>query len=237
METERTAARFGFGAALGTALATALTFGVAIATPPLSGDFCEAGCFHYPFLDVAGRFPRDYAWMFLAIGAMFFVLAFVVALYGRARPERRSFALFALIVAAMGTLVIVGDYFVQVAVVQPSLVAGEADGVSMLTQYNPHGLFIGLEELGYLLVSLSLVTLVPALPTATRPERTVRWLFAGGALTNAAALAWFAVKYGHQRGYRFEIVVLSVDWLMLIVGGALMAVVFRRELHPSKPSR
>jgi hypothetical protein len=27
---------------------------------------------------------------------------------------------------------------------------GETDGLSILTQYNPHGIFIALEEIGYL---------------------------------------------------------------------------------------
>jgi hypothetical protein len=32
---------------------------------------------------------------------------------------------------------------------------GETEGITLLTQYNAHGIFIVLEELGYLLMSLS----------------------------------------------------------------------------------
>lgn len=32
---------------------------------------------------------------------------------------------------------------------------GETEGITLLTQYNAHGIFIALEELGYLLMSLS----------------------------------------------------------------------------------
>jgi len=35
-------------------------------------------------------------------------------------------------------------------VVQTCLPKGEVDGLSLWSQYNPHGLFIGLEDAGYL---------------------------------------------------------------------------------------
>jgi len=77
------------------------------------------------------------------------------------------------VLSTIAALTLLADYFVQLTVVQPSLLAGERDGIALLSQYNPHGLFIALEELGYLLISLSLVCLMPALPPATRLERTV----------------------------------------------------------------
>ena len=75
---------------------------------------------------------------------------------------------------------LLGDYYVQLAVIQPSLAAGEADGLSLVTQYNPHGLFIALEELGYILTSLSLVCMVPSLRRSIKLERAVRYVFVGG---------------------------------------------------------
>jgi hypothetical protein len=33
---------------------------------------------------------------------------------------------------------------------QPSLLAGETEGIAMLSQFNPHGLFIILEEPGFI---------------------------------------------------------------------------------------
>lgn len=61
--------RFGFWAALGTGVTTAIAFIVAILTPPLSGPLCKSGCLRYPYVEIATRFPRDYLWMFLAVPA------------------------------------------------------------------------------------------------------------------------------------------------------------------------
>lgn len=151
------------------------------------------------------------------------------ALEARARVEGRLLVRFGVGVAGMATLTLVADYFVQLAVVQPSLLAGEADGISLLSQYNPHGLFIALEELGYLLMSLSLACMVPALSTTTRLERAIRRLFLGGFFVTIALLAWFLVRYGNDRGYLFEIAVISMDWLVVIVGSFMLAVVFHRD--------
>lgn len=224
------ASRFGFWAAMATGVTTLFTFAVAICTPPMSGELCKEGCFGYPYLEIASRFPRDYYWMFSSILATLLYVAFMLGIQARATPEKRLFAQFGLIVSAMAALTIIGDYFVQLAVIQPSVLAGEADGVSMLSQYNPHGIFIALEELGYLLMSLSLACAAAALSSATRLERSVRWLFGGSFVVCVLTLGWFLVKYGHQRGYLFEIAVISIVWLTLIPGAFMMAAVFRRDL-------
>jgi len=220
--------RFAFWAAAGTALTTLATFIVAFLTPPLSGPLCASGCFQYPFADVAGRFPRDYYWLFPALLANLFYLAWVVALAARAPAAGRAPAQLGVVLAAMAAITLLADYFVQLAVIQPSLLAGERDGIALLSQYNPHGLFIALEELGYLLISLSLVCLVPALTSATRLERTIRRLLVSGFVVNMGALTFFLARYGHQRAYRFELAVISVDWLVVIVTATLTALLVRR---------
>lgn len=232
--------KFGLWAALGAGITTLVTAAIASSTPPQSGPFCTEGCFRYPYLDIAARFPRDYLWLFPALLAALLFVAFVLALQARARPARRLIAQFSVVLSAMGALTLVGDYFVQLAVVQPSVIAGEADGVSLLTQYNPHGTFIALEELGYLLMSASLACAALALPCATRLERAVRWLFVGGLVVCLAALAYFMIRNGHRREYLFEIAVITCVWLTLIPGTFMMAVVFRRDmadkgqaLHPT----
>lgn len=229
-------ASFGCWAAAGTALTTLVALGTAIATPPLSGPLCRAGCFSYPYLDVAARFPRDYYWMFPAIVATLLYVAFMLGVHARARSERRLVARFALALSVMAALTIVGDYFLQLAVVQPSLLAGETGGISLLTQYNPHGVFIALEELGYLLMSASLACMAPALSRATRVERAVRWLFVGGLVGCVAASAWFLARYGHGRSYLLEVALITIVWLTLIPGALLMAVVFRRDLAAARGS-
>jgi hypothetical protein len=223
--------RFGFWAALATGITTTITFLIAILTPPLSGPLCQASCLRYPYLDAAQRFPRDYYWLFSGLVAILCYLAFMVALRGRASASGRPVAEFGLLMGGMAGLVLFGDYFVQLAVVQPSLLAGETDGIPLLTQYNPHGVFIALEELGYLLVGLSLACMIPALSRRVRLERFLRRLFLGGLVVDILALSFFLYQYGHRREYRFEIAVISIDWLVLIVGAFAMATVFRRDIR------
>ena len=120
------AARFGFWAALATGISTLVTFAIAIATPPRSGSLCQEGCFSYPYLDIAARFPRDYVWMFPAILTTLLYLALVIALYARVRSTGRLIAQLGLALSIMAAMTLVGDYFVQLAVIQPSLRAGLA---------------------------------------------------------------------------------------------------------------
>lgn len=227
-------ARFGYLAASGTGLTTLVAFGVALATPPLSGPLCRKACVAYPYQDIAERFPRDYYWMFPAMLATLLYVAFMVALHVRAPPAQRPVAQLGLILAAMAAIVLVGDYYVQLAVVQPSVLAGEPDGIALLSQYNSHGAFIALEELGYLLMSLSLVCMTPSLSSSTRLERVAGRVFLAGFVVTVSVLCWVLSSYGNAREYRFEIAVISIDWTALIVGAFVMAVVFRRELAAAR---
>lgn len=46
-------------------------------------------------------------------------------------------------------------------IVPISLAKNETDDLGLIIQYNSHGLFIALEELGYILMSFSLASLIP----------------------------------------------------------------------------
>jgi hypothetical protein len=227
VEKPRAANHFGLIAAIGTSILTAMTFAIAVMTPPRSGPFCLEGCYAYPFLNVASRFPRDYVWMAPACLAFLCYLAMMTALHAQSVPERRQYATLALVLAAMATVVLIGDYYLQLAAIQPSLVAAEPDGIAMLSQYNPHGVFIALEELGYLLMSLSLAVAARSIARDRPAARAVRRLFVSGFVVTMMLLVGIAIRYGHGREYRFEVAVISVNFLILIVGAALLAVTFK----------
>lgn len=78
---------------------------------------------------------------------------------------------------------------IQVTVMQPSLEKGQLDGWAMWTQYNPNGVFIALEELGYLLMSVALTCVAPVVTQRNKVERTIRWLFVLSLVTVVCALA------------------------------------------------
>ena len=111
----------------------------------------------------------------------------MVCIHYYASPERKIFSHIGVSISLIASAILIVDCFVQVSVIQPSLLKGETDGIAMLSQYNPHGLFIALEEIGYLLMSLSFVFLAPVFLPADRVRKALRIIFALGFPTAIAA--------------------------------------------------
>lgn len=229
-DTEKTAARLGFSFSLITAILTVLTFGMAITTPPLSGPFCPGGCFQYPYNDIVSRFPRDYFWMYPAILLSFTYLSTMTALYFFTPFGKKIFGLLGLLFAFFSAMVLSVNYFVQVSVVQPSLLAGETEGIALLTQFNPHGIFIVAEEIGFFVMGLSFFCFIPVFSRQTRLEKSLGRFFFAGFLAILIAFTAVSLKFGICREYRFEVAVITISWLQLIVSAFLLAVFFRRKL-------
>jgi hypothetical membrane protein len=112
--------------------------------------------------------------------------------------------------------------------------SGETEGITLLTQYNAHGVFIVLEELGYLLMSLSFLFMAPVFINKNRLEVAVRWVFIISFLLTVLALTLISINYGLDRQDRFEVAVISIDWLVLIVNGILLSIVFKQQLREKK---
>ena len=229
METQNTA-RVGFYAAILTTLLAVITFGMAIMTPPLSGPYCTGGCFSYPFSDIASRFPRDYYWMYSAILLTLSYYVLMVAIHYFAPGDKKIFSHIGLSFALISTATLVIDYFLQVSVIQPSLLSGETDSIALLSQFNGHGVFIALEEIGFFMMSLSLLFMAPVFAGKTRSEKAVRWLFIACFALNTLSLTLYSIFYGIHREYRFEVATISIHWLTLIASGIFLSIVFRRAL-------
>lgn len=216
--------RFGFWISLVTAAVTVVTFALALTALPNTVP--------YPFTSqtIVDQWPGDYLWMYPAMVLMVLFVALLVAIHEYAPPVRRTYSLLALCVGVIAAAVLLITYYIQVTVMQPSIEKGQLDGWAMLTMYNPNGVFIALEELGYLLMSLAFLCLAAVFVQPGRLERSIRWLFITTfALSIGALLVAFAM-HGIDRGYLFEIIVISIVWLTLIVGGLLTALVFRRAM-------
>ena len=222
----KTAAQLGWWAAVLTTLCTLVFAAISIATPARSGPFCAAwGCVPYPYTDVAQFIPGDYFWLIPGILlALLFVLLFA-CIHSFALEGRKLFSRIALLFAGAYALVIIADYFSQLTIVMPSLQAGETAGLSLFTQYNPHGFFIAAEALGYLLMSLAFLCAAPVF-SAGRAQRALRWLFTlDFVLAVAAFVGLWLVKHDL---IAFEVTILMINWLVLIISGVLLAIVFRR---------
>jgi len=222
-------AKFGYYISLFTAVITIITFGIAICTPPLSGPFCKEGCFEYPYHEIISRFPRDYFWMFPAIILSFSYMVMMIAVHKVVLPERSVFSLSGVAFAVISTLILSADYFVQVSFIQPSLMAGETEGIAMLSQFNPHGLFIILEELGFITMNISFIFLAPALTESARLEKSLRLTVITGFFLMLLSFATIVFINGINREYRFEVIIISITWIELIIVSILLSRYFRRR--------
>lgn len=232
METKHIA-RVGFYAALMTILLTLGSFAIAYLTPPLSGPFCAGGCFTYPYSDIASRFPRDYYWMYpaMVLNVVYYVL--MVAIHYLAPVEKKIFSHMGMSFAFLSMASFVIDYFLQVSVIQPSLVLGETDGIALLSQFNAHGVFIVLEEIAFIMMSMSMLCMAPVFVGQAKSEKALRWIFTGDFVLTAVSFALFTVFYGIFREYRFEVAAFAINWLALIASGILLSIVFRRAMAGS----
>jgi hypothetical protein len=236
MET-KTISTVGFYSAVFMTLLTLVTFIIAIFTPPLGGPYCTGGCYSYPYSDIAARFPRDYIWMYPAILLSLVYYVLMVSIHYFAPGDRKLFSHIGLSFALISTATLITDYFLQVSVIQPSLVLGETDGIALLSQFNAHGIFIVLEEIGFFMMSLSMICMAPVFVGKTRAEKAIRWLFSSCFVLTTTAFILYSFFYGIQREYRFEVAAISINWLTLIVSGILLSRVFRRALVESPSSR
>lgn len=223
----RLALRFGSSVALAMSGLTVATFALAY----MAGSDDSP----YPFSSeaIAANWPREYLWMFPAMLLMLLFVAFIAAVHEFAPATRKIFSLLGLCLAIIAAAVLLITYFIQVTVMQPSLEKGQLDGWAMLTMYNPNGVFIALEELGFILMSLALAVLAPVFLQQNRVERTIRWIFVLSFAAVVGALMAVSVATGIDRGFLFEIIAISIVWLTLVVSGPLVAVVFRRAVAQS----
>lgn len=224
----------GFYTAIFTVFMTVVTFGFAITAIPISGANCGDLCIEYPYLNTLSQFPKDYLWMPLAIILTLSYLVLMVSIHAYASSQRKIFSQIGLAFALMATMTLVGDYFVQFSVVPISLMSGETEGLTLLTQYNAHGVFIVLEELGYLLMSLSFLFVAPVFINKNRLEAAVRWMFVISCILTLIAFTLISFNYGLDRQDRFEVAVISINWLVLIINGVLLSKVFKHRLAEQK---
>jgi hypothetical protein len=171
--------------------------------------------------------------------AMLLVVVYVilvVSIHTYAAQHEKIYSQIGLSFALIAAGILLSDYFIQFSVVPISLMNQETDGIALLTQYNAHGIFIVLEELGYLLMSLSFVFLAPVFTNKGRLASVVRWVFVAGFSLTMVFLIVISIIYGLDRMDRLEVAVISIDWLVLVINGILLSVLFRRQLKVRRES-
>lgn len=211
---------------------TAVFFIAGILTPARSGPFCgqagQGSCILYPYdTGLASFVPVDYIWLY---PGFLLALAFVVlmaCIHHNAPNDKKVFSQIGLSFALMYAAIITIDYFIQIVVVEPSILSGETANLSLFTEYNPHGIFIGLEGLGYLMMTMAFL-FTAVVFAGGRLERAIRWLFvasfviAVGSLVSLSLLGYGIVA--------FEVTILTTNWAVLIASGVMLSVLFRRAM-------
>ena len=229
-----TANKIGFYSAVLTVVLTIVTFGFAMAAIPISGANCSGDCVEYPYLDTVAQYPKDFLWMPLAILMILAYVTLMVSIHAYAPVHKKIFSQIGLAFALISAVILVNDYFIQFSVIPMSLVNDETEGLAMLIQYNPHGVFIALEELGYLIMSLSFLFIAPIFAPRERLTSAIRWIIIVDFLLVVVSLIMISINFGLERLDRFEVVAISVNWFVLIVNGVLLGTLFRKQLRQKR---
>jgi hypothetical protein len=157
----------------------------------------------YPYLDTLGQYPRDFLWMPLAITLVLAYVSLMVSIHAYVPKDRKIFSQAGLSFGLITAGILVSDYYIQFSAIPMSLANNETEGLAMLIQYNPHGVFIALEELGYLM-SLSFLFVGIALPKRNRLEAVIRWIFVIGFGLAMVSLTAVALRFGLGREDRLR---------------------------------
>lgn len=208
------------------ALVSALSLVMGLTTLPHSGPMCTSDCVGYPYTDVARFVPRDYLWMYPQSLLLLLVLVLMVALHETAGPRVRVSTGTAAILTSGAVVALLVDYGIQLAVLQPSLLRGETSGLALFSQYNPHGVFIAVENVGYLLMGLAFLAAALGFPASRRLGRAIRWVLAAGGGLIVVLLVVLALAYGADLEYRFEVWAIATWLLVLLATGVLMTISF-----------
>lgn len=201
---------------------TFVTFVFAMIAVPPCGPFCKQNCIEYPYLDTLGQFPKDFLWVWLALIQVSLFLVFLVFLHLAAKEEQKVFSLSGLLFGTIASAILLMTYYVQAAVVPISLMKEEYDGLALLTMYNEHGVFIAREEIAYLLMSFSLFLFSWIFSGTGKSGNYLKWLFRVPLVVSLVSLILISLVHGLNRSYRFEIVTISANWLVIIVAGYSM---------------
>jgi hypothetical protein len=148
--------------------------------------------------------------------------------------DRKIFSFISVAFAMIAATILLGNYFLQFSVVPISVMKGQTEGIALLTQYNGHGIFIVLEELGFTMMSIAFIFLSPIFSMKNRLEQAIRWILIMPFVVNVFAFVFYSIQFGLDRDYRYEVATISINWLVTILIGILIGVFFKREMNKTK---
>jgi hypothetical protein len=205
---------FGFSISL----ITIITFICALFAVPISGANAPNGGIPYPYLNTIEQFPRDYFWQMIAIIQLLVFVIFYYFIQTSVDEKEKAAAQIGFIFCLISSIILISTYYVQINVVPVSLINNEKEGIALLTQYNPHGVFIALEELGYILMLFSLAMFV----FIYNEMKSIKIINIIAFIISVISYVALIVIYGLDKKDRFEVIIISIDWICLIINGILI---------------
>jgi len=221
---------FGYYSSFLLSVLTMITFGFAMTAIPPSGPYCPGNCMNYPFPDILLYYPRDYYWMYLAIFQLFVFVAFMVTNHFIVNTAKKLYTFLSISFTLISSTVLLIAYFTQFSVVPISVMKGETEGIALITQYNENGLFIAMEELGYITMSVALFFLAFAFSKSNRAERIIRLILISQLILTFIAFIFYSIKFGIERSYMFEVATITINWLVVIIVGIMIGLHYRKIL-------
>lgn len=210
-------------------------FWAAVFTAILAASFITMGMFGSSSWD---NFPGmvNYIWTTIkTIDYALFIPAFLLApvfvvlmacIHYYASVDKKLYSLIGLAFALIYATIITTDYFVLWTVVLPSTIMGETAGLSLFSLYNPHGIFVSLESIAYMMMSLALLFIAPVFKGG-RKESALRWIFIIGFILASGSLV--GILYMGYDIVIFEIAIITIYCPVLIISGILLSIIFRRD--------
>lgn len=209
-------------------------FWAAVFTAILAAVFITMGMFGSSSWDT---FPGmvNYIWTTIkTIDYALFIPAFLLApvfvvlmasIHYYASVDKKIYSLIGLAFALIYATIITTDYFVLWTVVLPSTIMGETAGLSLFSLYNPHGIFVSLESIAYMMMSLALLFIAPVFQ-GSRIEQALRWIFiAGFVLAIGSLVGVLLMKYDIVM---YEIAIITIYCPVLIISGIFLGKIFQR---------
>lgn len=207
-------------------------FWAAVFTAVLAALFIFLGMFGSTYTD-PNSYP--YVWMFIkTIDYVIFYPAFLLApvfvvllacIHYYANPAKKIFSFISLLFGLIYAAIIIPDYFILWTVVLPSILSGQTANLSLISMYNPHGIFIALESLAYIMMSVAFLFLAPVFKGG-RIEKALKWLFVVGFILAMGTFAFISLmKYDIVI---FEVAIITINIAVLIASGTLISILFRR---------
>ena len=232
LTTDENALKLASVSSYGLSLITFITFVCAMIAVPISGAYAPNGGILYPYLETIERYPRDYIRQYLAMFMICIYLINIIIIKTVVNREKQIPIQIANSFAIIATVTLLINYFIQVNVVPISLMNQEYEGIALITQHNPHGLFIALEELGYIMMAISFGFSIPVFRGKDTNIIAVIYLFA--VIAAITSFIFISLQYGLDKLDRYEVIIIAITWMVLIINGLLTGNKFKRLLTYSK---